>query len=323
MGIDFNENDVIIDMATSGISTVSVAGSSNVVLTFSAGSTAQDPAGHFIFTGTLTGNIDVLWPNGRTRKFSVANTTTGPFTLSLGVNNGSGAPAGLTVPVAQGEVAAFVSDGTNIVIVAGASSSPTFTGTVTMPDGSTWTSSGLTLGGPVTATGRIITGGTYAGVTFSGLTTFPGGTSISSGGALTLGAALAVASGGTGLGSGTSGGVLAYTASGTLASSGVLTANLPVIGGGAGVAPSSGGASGSTTTFATTSGSLTSGHLAKFDGSGNVVDGGQFLLRPLFFSAREPPAIRRASPSRPTFRAPTTNTCSNSMMCFSRPTRRR
>jgi len=50
---------------------------------------------------------------------------------------------------------------------------------------------------------------------------------------------LPVANGGTGLTSGTSGGVLAYTASGTLASSGALTANNVVVGGGAGAAPSS------------------------------------------------------------------------------------
>jgi hypothetical protein len=49
---------------------------------------------------------------------------------------------------------------------------------------------------------------------------------------------LAVARGGTGLGSGTSGGILGYTAAGTLASSGALTANQVVIGGGAGVTPS-------------------------------------------------------------------------------------
>jgi len=57
--------------------------------------------------------------------------------------------------------------------------------------------------------------------------------------ALTLGAALPVASGGTGLTAGTSGGVLAYTASGTLASSGALTQYGVVIGGGAGAAPTS------------------------------------------------------------------------------------
>ena len=49
---------------------------------------------------------------------------------------------------------------------------------------------------------------------------------------------LGVANGGTGLTSGTSGGVLAFTASGTLASSNALAANAIVIGGGAGVAPS-------------------------------------------------------------------------------------
>lgn len=49
---------------------------------------------------------------------------------------------------------------------------------------------------------------------------------------------LPVANGGTGLTSGTSGGVLYYSAAGTLASSAALTANALVIGGGAGVAPS-------------------------------------------------------------------------------------
>lgn len=49
---------------------------------------------------------------------------------------------------------------------------------------------------------------------------------------------LAVGSGGTGLTNGTSGGVLYYSATGTLASSATLAANALVIGGGAGVAPS-------------------------------------------------------------------------------------
>jgi len=57
--------------------------------------------------------------------------------------------------------------------------------------------------------------------------------------ALTLGAALPVASGGTALTAGTSGGVLAYTASGTLASSGALAQYGVVLGGGAGAVPTS------------------------------------------------------------------------------------
>lgn len=57
-----------------------------------------------------------------------------------------------------------------------------------------------------------------------------------------------VANGGTGLSSGTSGGILAFTASGTVASSGALTANRLVIGGGAGVVPTVVGSLGTTTT---------------------------------------------------------------------------
>ena len=52
-----------------------------------------------------------------------------------------------------------------------------------------------------------------------------------------IGTPVSVANGGTGLSSGTSGGVLGYTASGTLASSAALTANQLVIGGGAGATP--------------------------------------------------------------------------------------
>jgi len=62
--------------------------------------------------------------------------------------------------------------------------------------------------------------------------------STATSGAVTVAGTLAVANGGTGLTAGTSGGVLAYTASGTLASSTALAASALVIGGGAGVAPS-------------------------------------------------------------------------------------
>jgi len=53
----------------------------------------------------------------------------------------------------------------------------------------------------------------------------------------TIGPTVPVARGGTGLTSGTSGGILYYSAAGTLASSGALAASAIVLGGGAGVAP--------------------------------------------------------------------------------------
>ncbi len=70
----------------------------------------------------------------------------------------------------------------------------------------------------------------------TGLTTSGG--PVTSSGTITLAGTLAVANGGTGLTSGTSGGVLYYSATGTLASSSALAANALVVGGGAGVAPS-------------------------------------------------------------------------------------
>jgi hypothetical protein len=66
------------------------------------------------------------------------------------------------------------------------------------------------------------------------------GSPITSSGTLAFtysGTALPVTNGGTGLTAGTSGGILAYTASGTLASSSALTQYGVVYGGGAGVAP--------------------------------------------------------------------------------------
>ena len=60
---------------------------------------------------------------------------------------------------------------------------------------------------------------------------------------------LAVANGGTGLASGTSGGILGYTATGTLASSVLLTASALLLGGGAGATPTPMASLGTTTTL--------------------------------------------------------------------------
>lgn len=80
---------------------------------------------------------------------------------------------------------------------------------------------------------------------------------------------LGVARGGIGIGSGTSGGILGFTATGTLASSGLLTANAIMLGGGAGATPTVLGSLGTTTTLlhgnaagAPTYGQVVSGDIA-------------------------------------------------------------
>lgn len=113
-GALLNTGADIIDAATQGVASISVAGSSNVVLTFNCGSLDQTDKAQFIFTGVLTGNINVIWPASRGRTFSVTNSTSGAFTLKLGANNGSGSPAGTTATIPQGYTGIYYSDGTNV-----------------------------------------------------------------------------------------------------------------------------------------------------------------------------------------------------------------
>ncbi len=70
---------------------------------------------------------------------------------------------------------------------------------------------------------------------------------------------------------GTSGGVPYFNSATTWATSAALTANLPVIGGGAGAAPAVGSRTGNTTQFATSTGSQTANAFVTIDASGNHV----------------------------------------------------
>lgn len=73
---------------------------------------------------------------------------------------------------------------------------------------------------------------------------------------------------------GTSGGVPYFSTTGILLSSGLLAANMPVIGGGVGTTPAVGTVSGNTTKFVTESGSITVAHMLVADAAGNAADGG-------------------------------------------------
>lgn len=113
-GTILNTDFSLIDTASGGTGTISVAGSSNVVLTANSGASDQSRSANFVFTGALTGNINVLFPAGGCGSFSVKNSTSGAFSLSIGANNGSGSPAGSVVAVPAGGTIELVSDGTNV-----------------------------------------------------------------------------------------------------------------------------------------------------------------------------------------------------------------
>jgi hypothetical protein len=73
---------------------------------------------------------------------------------------------------------------------------------------------------------------------------------------------------------GTSGGIPYFSSSTVLSSSALLTANNPVIGGGAGTSPSVGSRTGNTTEFATWTGATTASRCVHTDASGNLVVAG-------------------------------------------------
>ena len=185
----------------------------------------------------------------------IRSTGTGAFDLTLA--NSENLTAGRTLTLTLNDAARTLNLGGNLTTAATftTSGANALTLTTTGATNVTLPTSGTLVNTAVTSLSSLATVGTITSGTWNGTT-------------------IAVANGGTGLTSGTSGGILAFTASGTLASSGVLTANLPVIGGGAGVAPTVGTVTGNTTKFATSTGALTTNNCAKWDASGNIVDAG-------------------------------------------------
>lgn len=123
----------------------------------------------------------------------------------------------------------------------------------------------IACGSGLSCTGNIVsvTGSGTGTVTSVGLT-MPGIFSVG-GSPVTTTGTLAVTA------AGTSGGVPYFNSGTTLASSGALTVNSPVIGGGAGAAPTVGTRSGNTTAFVTTTGAQTSGNCVSIDASGNHI----------------------------------------------------
>jgi len=194
-----------LDIAIAG--TLSFAGDGAITLANTTGSSSGNSI------GSTTAQYMVIRITGTQ---TVTKVITGPSYSKLYMVDHAGATSAVTfkaagqsgVSIAVGEKAFVYYNGTDYVKIA---TSTAGTGSVTSVAASVPTFLSVA-GSPITTSGTL---------------------------AITLsGTALPVANGGTGLTAGTSGGVLAYTASGTLASSAALTANALVIGGGAGVAPS-------------------------------------------------------------------------------------
>lgn len=141
-----------------------------------------------------------------------------------------------------------------------------------------YATSGSTISGLPTANdGVLITSGIGA-PSISSILPSAVQTNITSLGIITIGTWHAdpvdVIYGGTGLSFGASGGIPYFSSTITMASTGTLSLNDPVIGGGLGGAPTTGTRSGNTTNFATVSGALISTHFVLIDANGNLIDSG-------------------------------------------------
>lgn len=216
-----------VDIAIAG--TLTLTGDGAVDLINSVGdASATNIVSTLSGAGSVTAQFAVVKISGT----STTKTVTGPSTSKTYIVDNAGsytvtfkASGQSGVSVVAGEKCTVYFNGTDYVKVA----SSTTDGVSTISFGST----GLT---PSTATS----------------------------GAVSVAGTLAVANGGTGLTAGTSGGILAYTATGTLASSAALAANKVVIGGGAGVVPS-------TTTLLGTAAAVTSGNYIQAVGYADTV----------------------------------------------------
>lgn len=218
-----------VDIAIAGTLTLTGDGAVDLVNSIGNASGTNITAGSTLAgAGTATAQFAVVKISGTT----TTKTVTGPSTSKTYIVDNTGsftvtfkASGQSGVSVVAGEKCTVYFNGTDYVKVA----SSTTDGVSTISFGST----GLT---PSTATS----------------------------GAVSVAGTLAVANGGTGLTAGTSGGILAYTATGTLASSAALTANKVVIGGGAGVVPS-------TTSLLGTAAAVTSGNFIQAVGYADTV----------------------------------------------------
>ena len=110
-----------VHAAIAGLATVNVAGNSNITLT-----AAQWGVGIIVFSGLLTGNINVIFP-ARTDRWIIVNNSTGAFAITCKT------PAGTGVIVTQGKAREIMGDATNITFVHTDYESVAMTGAPTAP----------------------------------------------------------------------------------------------------------------------------------------------------------------------------------------------
>ena len=175
-----------VDQAVNGYLSLSVAGNSNVTLTWPTGTNVSNQANNptIQFTGALTGNITVFVPAASRRMFYL-NATTGAYTLTIAV---VGTP-GTTVAIPQGSCLPLWTDGTNVYSGLASLGPASFAGNVTIAGslgvGTTTLNAKIDLGSSTGLNGIYVfddgTGASGLGISTNTLNVFSAGTTIAFG----------------------------------------------------------------------------------------------------------------------------------------------
>ena len=85
-----NTNLVILQQAISGYQTVALNATTGATLTFTNGALSNGKNAVIELTGTITGNVSVIIPDGIEKTYLVKNNTTGAFTVQIKTTSGTG-----------------------------------------------------------------------------------------------------------------------------------------------------------------------------------------------------------------------------------------
>jgi hypothetical protein len=106
-----NTNLVILQQAIAGYQTVALNATTGATLTFTNGALSNGKNAVIELTGTITGNVSVIIPDGIEKTYLVKNNTTGAFTVQIKTTSGTGP----TFAAADKGIKLVYSNGTDVI----------------------------------------------------------------------------------------------------------------------------------------------------------------------------------------------------------------